>query len=153
MAEEKTSVVREFPTGAVRDLVQDKLDFRGFISPKALRRFAAYMNKNRKLADGSLRNSDDWKKGIPISVYIESLLRHTFEYWELVDDGFFLSQDEALMREADEVICGILFNAMGYIHERVKDLDSTDTPYPGKRVPGKPPLTYHAAQDLLAKAA
>lgn len=146
---EAKPVVREFGTGANRDLVQDKLDYRGFISPKALRRFAAYMNKNRRLADGSLRASDNWKQGIPIPVYVESMLRHSIEFWELVEDGLFSKTDEAALSEADEAVCGLFFNVMGYLHERVKLLDANDTPYPGKRACGKPPLTYQQAQDAL----
>lgn len=150
---QNTGVVRQFSTGATRDLVEDKLDLRGFISPKALRRFAAYMNKNRRLPDGSLRGSDNWKMGIPIPVYIESLIRHSIEFWELVEDGLLVSQDDAVLREADEAVCGLMFNVLGYLHERVKVLDAAETPYPGKRIPGKPPLTYPAAQELLKAAA
>lgn len=141
-------IVREFTTGASRDLVSDKLDYRGFISPKALRRFAAYMNKNRRLPDQSLRPSDNWKLGIPIPVYIESLIRHANEFWEFCEDGLLLGDDAAALDEADEAVCGILFNAMGYLHERIKVLDAADAVYPGKRVPGKPPLTYRAALNL-----
>lgn len=134
-------VVRLFDTGANRDRVEGKLDFRGFISPKAARRFAAYMNKNRKLADGSLRQSDNWKLGIPIPVYIESMGRHWHELWEALEDGDWML--------ADEAACGLRFNVDGYLHERVKLMDADGTPYPGRRVPGnRPPLGYPEAQRL-----
>ena len=62
--------MREFETGATRDTNDGKLDFEGFLSPLALVRYAEYMNKNRIQADGKVRASDNWQKGIPREVYM-----------------------------------------------------------------------------------
>ena len=57
--------MRNFDTGATRDVDTNKLDFEGFLSPVVLERYAEYMHKNRVQADGNLRDSDNWQKGIP----------------------------------------------------------------------------------------
>ena len=74
-------VVRTFDTGANRDVDEGKLDFEGFLSPTVLKAYAEYMHKNRTLRDGSLRDSDNWQKGIPIPVYMKSMYRHFFDVW------------------------------------------------------------------------
>lgn len=153
-------VVREFVTGANRDRVDGKLDYLGFVSSKAERRFAAYMNKNRRLADGSLRLSDNWKRGIPLPVYAESLVRHAQEIRELINDAVDaagidsaagihkIPADHPALLAIDEAACGLYFNVQGWLHERVKALDAHNVPYPGKRVHGKPPLSYQDAERL-----
>lgn len=104
--------MRVFDTGATRDVNMDKPDYKGFISPLAMERFAQYMHKHRKQADGSMRASDNWKKGIPQDAYMESLVRHVFEVWRLWEQG-----DK---EQAEELMCAVLFNAQGFLHERVK---------------------------------
>ena len=70
--------MRKFDSGATRDIVEDKFDFEGFLSPLVLNRYAEYMNKHRKQSDGNLRDSDNWQKGIPMKVYMKSGFRHFF---------------------------------------------------------------------------
>lgn len=155
-------VVREFSTGANRDRVEGKLDFLGFVSAKAERRFAAYMNKNRRLADGSLRDGDNWKRGIPIPVYADSLARHAQEVRELINDvvdssGCITARNltelpayHSALLAVDEAVCALYFNLQGWLHERVKAMDAANVPYPGKRVHGKPPVTYPEFERLYA---
>ncbi len=99
--------MREFDTGATRD--NDKAyDPEGFLSPVVLARYCQYMEKHRKQADGQLRNSDNWQKGIPRNAYWASLIRHTFEAWQQHrEDGVIDS----------ELLCAIMFNTMGYLYE------------------------------------
>lgn len=102
---------RTFDTGATRDTDAGKLDYEGFLSPRVLRRFAEYMHENRVMSDGSLRDSDNWQKGIPLDAYMKSAFRHFFEWWE----GH---------REGDvnpDALCALLFNVQGYLHEMLKD--------------------------------
>ena len=107
--------MRVFDSGATRDADLDKLDFEGFLSPLALERFAGYMHSHRKQADGNLRDSDNWQKGIPLDAYMKSMWRHFFDLWKMhrglaaIADGELIDKQEAL--------CAILFNAMGYLHE------------------------------------
>ncbi len=110
--------MREFDTGATRDTNENKLDFEGFLSSPVLQRYAEYMNKNRKQADGKLRDSDNWQKGIPIIVYMKSMWRHFFEVWS--------GHRSKVSNEAlQEALCALLFNVMGYLHE-VLSADKSD---------------------------
>lgn len=157
-----TPVVREFATGANRDRAEGKLDYLGFCSPKAQRRFGAYMNKNRRLADGSIRDSDNWQKGIPIPVYAESLMRHAQEVHELIRDAVRATKigahrlltdapvDHPAMLAIDEAVTALFFNAQGWLDARVVAMDDLGVPYPGKRVHGKPPLSYPESERLMA---
>jgi hypothetical protein len=61
--------MRNFTTGATRNSDVNKLDYEGFLSPVVLEEFAIYMQTHRKQADGKLRESDNWQKGIPKEVY------------------------------------------------------------------------------------
>ena len=104
-------VVRVFATGANRDMDNGKLDYEGFLSPTVLRRFAEYMHKNRFLKDGSMRDSDNWQKGIPLDVYMKSMLRHVMSCWLDHRLGGYALEEE---------LCGVLFNVQGYLHQRLK---------------------------------
>ena len=107
--------MREFDTGATRDTDENKLDFDGFLSPLVLQRYAEYLNKYRKQADGKLRDSDNWQKGIPLAVYMKSAFRHFFSWW-----AYHRKADIAIKEDIEENLCGLLFNAMGYLHEYLK---------------------------------
>ena len=105
--------MRTFSSGATRDEEAEKMDYEGFLSPLVLQRYAAYMHRHRKQADGQLRDSDNWQKGIPRDVYMKSLWRHFMDLW-LAHRGETAGQSE------EESLCAILFNAMGYLHEQMK---------------------------------
>lgn len=105
------AAMRTFDTGATRDSEDNKLDYEGFLSPYVLTAFAEYMHENRKQADGTLRDSDNWQKGIPMTAYMKSMWRHFMEVWALHRNG--LGQS-VLMERA---LCALLFNVMGYLHE------------------------------------
>lgn len=104
---------RTFGTGATRDTDIDKFDYEGFLCPITLERYARYMHKNRQMQDGSIRDSDNWQKGIPINQYIKSLMRHTFSVWKQIR-GYKTGTD------LQEDLCAIIFNAMGILHELLK---------------------------------
>lgn len=102
--------IRVFETGATRDDDANKLDFEGFLSPAALEKYAQYMHKHRQQADGNLRDSDNWQRGIPISQYVKSAWRHFFAIWKGHRQGQ-INQDD---------VCALIFNAMGILHEKSK---------------------------------
>lgn len=106
---------RVFATGAVRDTDEGKMDYEGFLSVLSLEAYAAYMDVNTVMADGTRRNSDNWQKGIPIETYRKSWFRHMFDAWK---------QWRGLGSDTDEgelgALCGSLFNNFGIIHERMK---------------------------------
>lgn len=111
----KQAVVRTFPTGATRSADGGKLDFEGFLSPLVLQRYAEFMHKHRRQADGKLRNSDNWQKGIPLDAYMKSGWRHFLDWWRghrglpTIDPA---GQEDSL--------CAVIFNASGYLHELLK---------------------------------
>ena len=111
--------VRTFETGATRDSVEGKFDFEGFLSPVVLERFAAYMHANRVQPDGSLRDSDNWQKGIPLDQYMKSAWRHFFAWWKIHRGGTVLDERDGHAVTVAEAICGLLFNLQGYLHERL----------------------------------
>jgi hypothetical protein len=107
------ATVRTFESGATRNLEADKFDFEGFLSPLVIEAYGRYMHANRVLPDGTLRESDNWQKGIPFVVYAKSLWRHFFAFWK-AHRGY--PDAEGL----EESLCAILFNASGYLHERLR---------------------------------
>jgi hypothetical protein len=108
------AVVRSFDTGATRDVDTNKYDYEGFYSPLVMEAFGAYMNFNRRLRDGSLRDSDNWQKGMPRTVYMKSGWRHFFDWWR---EHRGLATKEGIVW----ALCGLLFNAQGYLHELLKN--------------------------------
>lgn len=102
--------MRTFESGATRNLDESKLDFEGFFSPLVMERFAEYMHKHRKQADGKLRDSDNWQKGIPLDAYMKSGYRHFFDWWK---EHRGISTQEGL----EDSLCALLFNVQGYLHE------------------------------------
>lgn len=103
--------MRTFETGATRDDDQFKLDYEGFLSPQALESFAAYMHKHRLQADGQMRASDNWQKGMPRDAYMKSMWRHFMDVWRLHRDP------NAADCDREEALCAVLFNVQGYLHE------------------------------------
>lgn len=104
-----TDAIRTFDTGASRDQDADKLDFEGFLSPLVIQAYGEYMHENRVMADGTLRASDNWQKGIPLDAYMQSGWRHFHDWW-MEHRGY---DSREGMKKA---ILGLIFNAMGYLH-------------------------------------
>ena len=105
--------IRQFKTGATRDTNEGKLDFEGFNSPIVEKEFAKYMHKHRFQADGTLRDSDNWQKGIPKDVYAKSLIDHCIDFW--LEHRGFESRDGII-----DALCGLRFNVNGYLFELLK---------------------------------
>jgi len=117
--------MRTFESGATRDDDKDKLDYEGFLSPLALERYAQYMHKCRVQADGKLRDSDNWQKGIPLGQYMKSKFRHFMETWKTCRGARGLKAKA----ELEESLCAELFNTMGMLHELVKERRNTVPPW------------------------
>lgn len=107
--------IRQFETGATRDLDTSKHDPEGFINPLVIVRFNEYMHTNRKQKDGSFRDSDNWQKGIPLTAYMKSMWRHFLDVW-LHHRGYPQKSNEPL----EIALCGLMFNVMGYLLETLK---------------------------------
>jgi hypothetical protein len=107
-------VLRSFGTGATRDTEEGKLDPEGFTHPMVMKQYYKYMNMNRLQSDGKLRDSDNWQKGIPKEAYMSSIKRHCDDLW-LEHRGF--PSGSGII----SALCGVIFNAMGYLHEHLKE--------------------------------
>ena len=106
--------MRTFDSGATRDSDDEKLDYDGFLSPLTLLCYAEFLHSHRVQTDGKMRDSDNWQKGIPLSVYMKSLWRHFMEFWTHHRSG------SAGTPEVKESLCAVIFNASGYLHELLK---------------------------------
>lgn len=109
--------MRQFKSGATRDDDKSKPDYEGFLCPAVLARYGQYMSKHRVQADGQLRDSDNWQKGIPKAQYIKSLLRHVWDVW-LIHRNL---RQWATSEDQEENLCAAMFNIMGYLHEELKE--------------------------------
>ena len=92
MALPSSGKMSQFDTGAVRDAMQNK----GLPSqmPMSALRAAA-----RRFEDGAEKyGRDNWKKGIPLSRYIDSIYRHL---WDFMDAD-----------EAEDHLSAVIWNAM-----------------------------------------
>ena len=107
------SLVRIFDTGATRGSLDGKLRYTGSLSPRVLKGFAEYMERHTTRADGTKREIDDWKKGIPKASYVDSLVRHVVDFWAAFEAGD--------MKTAEELAYAIMFNTQGFLHERGRD--------------------------------
>jgi hypothetical protein len=116
--------MQTFATGATRSASDDKLDYEGFLSPIVLRRYAQYMHANRVQRDGRLRASDNWQKGMPRENYRKSMIRHLMDFW-IGARGFDVERPadlrETIAYDENDILCAILFNVMGHLHENLKE--------------------------------
>ena len=115
-----TEKMRTFTSGATRNIPGSKMDYEGFLSPAVLQRYAEYMHKHRKQADGKIRASDNWQRGIPVSSYMKSLVRHVFDLWA-THRGLIRTDEHGTVYTRDELCCAIMFNVMGYLFELITD--------------------------------
>jgi hypothetical protein len=113
-------LMRTFDTGATRDTDEGKFDYEGFLSPLVLERYAEYMHQHRKQADGKMRDSDNWQKGIPPQQDLKSAWRHFLDVWKLMR-GF------RCKVTLEDALCALLFNIMGLLFEIIKKRQATRT--------------------------
>jgi hypothetical protein len=71
------------------------------------------MQVHQRQADGALRASDNWKKGMPIPCYVESWIRHTIDFWAAWEAGD--------LCKCHDLACATFFNVQGFLHETMKD--------------------------------
>jgi hypothetical protein len=108
---------RTWNTGANRNKDEDKYDYEGFINPLVFEAYGKYMHKHRHLADGTMRDSDNWQNLFGdehIKVCTKSLIRHTHDVW--MENRGYDSRDGI-----DEALGGIIFNAMAIWFKILKD--------------------------------
>lgn len=145
------SEIRTFDTGATRDTDTGKHDPEGFLSPLVIARFNKYMHKHREQADGSVRSSDNWQKGIPLEAYMKSGWRHFLDLWHL-HRGY----PGPTGNDLEETLCAVMFNAMGYLHAVLKtgqvqthSTDAWDAAY--EKVTGKKAADHWSRRARIGK--
>ena len=118
--------MRRFETGATRSPDSNRIDPEGFLSPLSLQRYCEYLQKHRKQADGKLRESDNWQKGIPLFAYMKGMWRHFLHAW--TRHRGWTTPDPGAAADLEEDLCAVIFNAQGYLHEllKVKQLREAD---------------------------
>lgn len=97
--------VRTFKSGAIRDLDDSKEDYIETISWRAMKRYAQYMTKQK-----SKYGAGNFKKGIPVESYEQSLLRHVQKYLENKYEGGDVEVDF-------DHLSAMMFNIVGIMHE------------------------------------
>jgi hypothetical protein len=117
-AENVENSVRKFESGATRDTDKEKLNYIKALCPLVLQRYLQYLNKHRLQSDGSLRDFDNWKKGINKQAYLESMARHLLAVWLLHEN--YSAHDNHGPVTIEDSLCGVIFNAMGFLHEILK---------------------------------
>lgn len=100
--------MREAPTGANRNSDTGKFGMEGFVHPLVQIMWGAYMQHHRHLEDGTLRDPDNWQKGLGRQWLMESGERHFWD-WKLEHDGC-KSREGLLMG-----LLGLKFNVDAYI--------------------------------------
>jgi hypothetical protein len=101
----ETNQVRTFASGAIRDKDDNKEDYIETISWTALKRYAQYMTgKKKKYGAGN------FKKGIDISSYEQSLIRHIQKYLEN-------KYEQGIVETQEDHLSACVFNIFGIIHE------------------------------------
>lgn len=101
----KSDDYRTFQSGAIRDSDVGKEDYVETLAWTALKRYAQYMTaKKAKYGAGN------FKKGIPVSSYEESLARHVQKY-------FANKYEDAEDEPGEDHLSAIVFNVFGIMYE------------------------------------
>lgn len=104
----KNPAYTRFDTGAIRDSQEGKEDYIETISWTAFRRYAQYMTgKKEKYGAGN------FKKGIPVSNYEQSLARHVVKY-------FTNKYEEGDLEKEEDHLAAMVFNIFGIMHEEAR---------------------------------
>lgn len=100
--------MKHFASGAVRDDDNEKEDYIETISWRAFKRYAQYMTgKKKKYGQGN------FKKGIPIESYEQSLVRHLQKYLEN-------KYENGQVEKTEDHLSAMVFNIFGIMHEENK---------------------------------
>ena len=114
---------RVFPSGANRNTNNGKFDYEGFVNPAVENSFGKYMHYHRKMEDGSLRDSDNWQKGLPSEEIMKSLLRHVMDV-HLLHRGYEVIDEQGKKVDFEECLNGVKFNVNAYILHLIKEKKS-----------------------------
>jgi len=120
-------LIRQFETGATRDLDENKLDFEACNCPLVEERFAEFMLACSYLPDGTRRSDDNWQLGIPITSYMKSMMRHIHDVWKLHRGYKVFDRKTKKPVDMEIALCALRFNVNGYLHEVLKKKSDNGT--------------------------
>lgn len=106
--------VTKFKTGAIRDVQDGKEDYIETIPWRSFKRYAQYMT-GKKARYGA----GNFKKGIPIESYEQSLVRHLQKYLEN-------KYEEGDIEKSDDHLSAMLFNIFGIMYEETRTTRPND---------------------------
>lgn len=109
-----SKTVEKFAGGATRSDSSDRYDPEGYFSPIAWERIAEYLQKHQVQADGSIRESDNWQKGVPAERFMRGLWRHMLHLW--IRHRGYVPMDPNAGEDIEEDLCAIAWNAQGMLH-------------------------------------
>jgi hypothetical protein len=112
---------RQFDTGATRDVDDYKYDYEAFFTPYVMNRYAQYMHQHRIQEDGTMRDGDNWQKGIPDTAYMKSMFRHFFDVWSIMRGLTCKDPKTNKEIELEEALCGLKFNVDGLLFNILKE--------------------------------
>lgn len=104
--------ITKFKTGAIRDSQGGKENYIETISWGAFKRYAQYMTGKR-----TKYGSGNFKKGIPIESYEESLARHVQKY-------FVNKYEEGIVEKDEDHLSAMVFNIFGIMHEELRNKEN-----------------------------
>lgn len=113
------SPMRGFATGATRSSDAGRIDPEGFTNPLVEECFYNYMNKHRVQADGNLRASDNWQKGMPRESAIKGMMRHVLHLWTR-HRGLPVTDEKAAANMLED-LAAIRFNVGVYMWEIIRE--------------------------------
>jgi hypothetical protein len=133
MSDEK---IRKFESGATRNSDHGKYDYEAFNCPLVDEFYAKFMHGHRFLEDGTMRDGDNWQKGIPVDQLLKSLARHFMDV-RLHHRGF----PEKTVETMEDSLCAIIFGAKAMLRAKLLEAKPKELhPYglPGKHPDGTP---------------
>jgi hypothetical protein len=113
--------MRDFESGATRNNADNKFDYDGFNASICDHSYGEYMHSHRMQADGTMRDGDNWQKGIPIPVYRKSMFRHMQDLRRCLDGFDVYNPDNDEPVDAIELLNAIEFNVKGMKFEILKE--------------------------------
>ena len=108
MLKRQSSKITKFKTGAIRDTQGNKEQYTETIAWVSLKRYAEYMTGKR-----SKYGRGNFKKGIPIENYEESLMRHVVKYYAN-------KYENAKLEDKEDHLAAIIFNIFGIMYEQAR---------------------------------
>lgn len=121
-SEMRTATIRTFDSGATRSSNHDKPEYAGYFHPSVMVEYGKYMFKNQIQPDGKRRDCRNYRKGIPLESYMQSMTRHFISVWGKYEHS--LDHDELHVLAADETLMedlmALMFNVMGMSMEILK---------------------------------